>query len=113
MKEINIDFSNLLVKFKQDTKKLNKYFSDLINDDPYTYLPIGDIIGGKQGKRINSLLGHGPDYWKEDSLRVYDEAFSIIAQSMFDDKRSKVIQSYFPNSYNKLKDILKSYIKEV
>lgn len=113
MKEINIDFSNLLVKFKQDAKKLNKYFSDLINDDPYTYLPIGDIIGGKQGKRINSLLAHGPDYWKEDSLRVYDEAFSIIAQSMFDDKRIKVIQSYFPNSYNKLKDILKSYIKGV
>ena len=113
IKLFNEDFSDLLVKLNQDTHKLNKMLADLAEKDPDLYLPIADIIGGKQGKRITHLSFHTPEYWSEDAKRVYDEAFAILGQGIFDPRRSVSLKSYFPKSYNNMMNLISEYLKEI
>ena len=108
---LNKDFSDLLINFKQDTVKLNKMLSDLAQKDWDLYLPIADIVGGKQGKRITSLSAHSPAYWAKDPERVYDEAFAILAQGVFDPRRSVALYNYFPKSYNNMLELISDYVK--
>lgn len=108
---LNEDFSELLKRFNQDYNKLNKMLSDLAEKDWDLYLPIADIVGGKQGKRITHLSAHSPAYWAKDPERVFDEAFAILGQGIFDPRRSTALYNYFPKSYNNMIELISDYIK--
>ena len=110
-KLFNEDFSELLKNFNQDYNKLNKMLSDLAEKDWDLYLPIADIVGGKQGKRITHLSAHSPAYWAKDPERVFDEAFAIFGQGIFDPRRSVALYNYFPKSYNNMIELISDYIK--
>ncbi len=99
MKAFNNDFTKLLVSHGGKEKLLNSDVLKLFSKNRYEYLPIIDLIGGKQG--INLTPGiRLEDYWTQNQYNIYDEVFAEVGQAMFDKKRSKLIKQYFPDSYN-------------
>lgn len=99
MKAFNNDFTKLLVSHGGKEKLLNSDILNLFYKNRYEYLPIIDLIGGKQGKNlVPGIRLEG--YWSKSQYKIYDEVFAEIGQAMFDKKRSKLIKQYFPESYN-------------
>lgn len=99
MKAFNNDFTKLLVSHGGKEKLLNSDILNLYRKSSYEFLPIVDLIGGKQGK--NLIFNLRPEgYWNQSQYKIYDEVFAVIGQAMFDKKRSKLIKQYFPDSYN-------------
>lgn len=99
MKAFNNDFTKLLVSHGGKEKLLNSDILNLYKKNSYEFLPIVDLIGGKQGK--NLIFNLRPEgYWSQSQYKIYDEVFAVIGQAMFDKKRSKLIKQYFPDSYN-------------
>lgn len=99
MKAFNNDFTKLLVSHGGKEKLLNSDILNLYRKNSYEYLPIVDLIGGKQGKNLVFNL-RPEDYWTRNQYKIYDEVFAEIGQAMFDKKRSILIEKYFPDSYN-------------
>jgi len=102
MKAFNNDYSKLLISHGGKEKLLNNDILNLYYKNSYEYLPIIDLIGGKQGKNLLPLI-RKEDYWKNNHDRVYDEVFAEVGQAMFDKKRSILIKRYFPESYNNIR----------
>ena len=103
MKAFNNDFTKLLVSHGGKTKLLNSDILKLFSKNRYEYLPIIDLIGGKQG--INLTPGIRLEgYWTQSQYKIYDEVFAEVGQAMFDKKRSKLIKQYFPDSYNIIRE---------
>lgn len=99
MKAFNNDFTKLLVSHGGKEKLLNSDILNLYKKNSYEFLPIVDLIGGKQGK--NLIFNLRPEgYWNQSQYKIYDEVFAVVGQAMFDKKRSKLIKQYFPDSYN-------------
>lgn len=110
MKAFNNDFSKLLTSHGEKLKILNADILNLYKKSKYEFLPIIDLIGGKQGK--NLIVNLRPeDYWSQDQYRIYDEVFAIIGQAMFDKKRSKIIKQYFQESYNIIRKQFNLYLQ--
>lgn len=113
MKAVNDDYTKLLISSGGKEKLLNKNIIKLFEKNNYDYLPIVDIISGKQRKSLVPFLTHPSDYWNDNPYKVYDESFALIGQSIFDKSRSKVVKEFFPESFNNLKKQIALYLKEV